>query len=73
MEPATLSYPLAYEKIAQLFDSPNAPDMIVNPKSYQYGRQPGQHGAADVVQARAPLVFSGPGIGQGHDTPLRTG
>lgn len=62
MDPQTLSYPLAYEKIAQLFDSPNAPDLIVNPKTYQYGRQPGQHGAADVVQARAPLVMSGPGI-----------
>ena len=62
MDPQTLSYPLAYEKIAQLFDSPNAPDLVVNPKCWQYARQPGQHGSADVVQARAPLVFSGPGI-----------
>jgi len=62
IEPHALSYPLAYEKIAQLFDSPNAPDIAVNPKEYQYGRQPGQHGSAGVVQARAPLVFSGPGI-----------
>jgi phosphonoacetate hydrolase len=62
MEPHTLSYPLAYEKIAQLFDSPNAPDIVVNPKAWQFGRQPGQHGTADVVQARAPLIFSGPGI-----------
>jgi hypothetical protein len=62
MDPQTLSYPLAYEKIAQLFDSPNAPDIVINPKTWQFGRQPGQHGAADVVQARAPLVFSGPGI-----------
>ncbi len=62
MDPHTLSYPLIYEKVAQLFDSPNAPDLVINPKTWQYGRQPGQHGAADVVQARAPLVFSGPGI-----------
>lgn len=62
MDPHTLSYPLAYEKIAQLFDSPNAPDLAVNPKTWQFGRQPGQHGAADIVQARAPLVISGPGI-----------
>jgi len=62
MDPQALSYPHAYEKIAQLFDSPNAPDLVVNPKTWQFGRQPGQHGAADVVQARAPLVFSGPGI-----------
>lgn len=62
MDPETLSYPLAYEKIAQLFDSPNAPDLVINPKCWQYARQPGQHGSADVVQARAPLVLSGPGI-----------
>jgi phosphonoacetate hydrolase len=62
MRPETLSFPLAYERIAQLFDSPNAPDLVVNPHSYAYGRQPGQHGAADIVQSRAPLVFSGPGV-----------
>ena len=75
MDPQTLSYPLAYEKIAQLFDSPNAPDLVVNPKAYQYARQPGQHGAADVVQARAPLVFSGPGIKRQrrHRHALRAG
>jgi phosphonoacetate hydrolase len=62
MDPQTLSYPLAYEKIAQLFDSPNAPDLVVNPKCWQYARQAGQHGSADIVQARAPLVLSGPGV-----------
>ncbi len=62
MSPETLSYPLAFERIAQLFDSPNAPDIVINPRSYAYGRQPGQHGSADVVQSRAPLIFSGPGI-----------
>ncbi|MEX0682599.1 MAG: alkaline phosphatase family protein [Dehalococcoidia bacterium] len=62
MAPASLSYPLAYERLAQLFDSPNAPDLVINPHSYAYGRQPGQHGALDVVQSRAPLVFSGPGV-----------
>ena len=62
IEPEQLSYPLAYERIAQLFDSPNAPDIVISPKSYAFGRQPGQHGALDVVQSRAPLVFSGPGV-----------
>ncbi len=62
MDPQALSYPLAYEKIAQLFDSPNAPDLAINPKCWQYARQPGQHGSADIVQARAPLVLSGPGV-----------
>jgi hypothetical protein len=65
MEPEALSYPLAYERIAQLFDSPNAPDLAISPKSYAFGRQPGQHGSLDVVQARAPLVFSGPGVRPG--------
>ena len=65
IEPEQLSYPFAYERISQLFDSPNAPDLVLNPKSYAYGRQPGQHGALDVVQARAPLIFSGPGVRPG--------
>ena len=60
-----LSHPYAYERIAQLFDSPRAPDLIVSPKAYAYGIQPGQHGALDVVQCRAPLVFSGPGVRRG--------
>jgi hypothetical protein len=62
VEPEQVSYPLAYERIAQLFDSPNAPDIAISPKSYAFGRQPGQHGALDVIQSRAPLVFSGPGV-----------
>jgi hypothetical protein len=72
IEPAHLSYPLAYERIAQLFDSPNAPDLVLNPKCYAFGRQPGQHGALDVVQSRAPLCFSGPGVKPGmSDGPAR--
>ncbi len=65
VEPEQLSYPLAYERIAQLFDSPNAPDIAISPKSYAFGQQPGQHGSLDVVQSRAPLVFSGPGVTAG--------
>jgi hypothetical protein len=65
IEPDQLTYPYAYERISQLFDSPNAPDLAVNPKSYAYGHQPGQHGALDVVQSRSPLVFSGPGMRRG--------
>jgi hypothetical protein len=63
--PRVISHPYAYERIAQLFDSPRAPDLIVSPKAYAYGIQPGQHGALDVVQCRAPLVFSGPGVRRG--------
>ena len=66
VESEKLTYPYACERISQLFDSPNAPDLIVNPKSYAFGRQPGQHGALDVIQSRSPLVFSGPGVRKGE-------
>jgi hypothetical protein len=65
IEPDHLTYPHAYERIAQLFDSPNAPDLVLNPKCYAFGRQMGQHGSLDVVQSRAPLIFSGPGARPG--------
>jgi phosphonoacetate hydrolase len=64
-EPGALSHPAAYERIAQLFDSPRAPDLVISPKAYAYGIQAGQHGALDVVQSRAPLVFAGPGVRPG--------
>ena len=65
VEPQHLTYPLAYERVSQLFDSPNAPDLVLNPKSYAFGRQRGQHGACDVIQSRSFLVFSGPGVRTG--------
>ncbi|MGH7789195.1 MAG: alkaline phosphatase family protein, partial [Candidatus Binatia bacterium] len=65
IEPSELTYPYAYERIAQLFDSPFAPDLVISPKCYAFGLQPGQHGALDVVQSRAPLAFAGPGIRPG--------
>ena len=72
IEPAQLTYPHAYERIAQLFDSPFAPDLVVSAKCYAFGLQPGQHGALDVVQSRAPLAFAGPGIQPGlYDTAPR--
>jgi hypothetical protein len=64
-EPHTLTHPHAYERIAQVFDSPRGPDLIVSPRAYAYGIQPGQHGALDGVQSRAPLAFSGPGVRAG--------
>jgi phosphonoacetate hydrolase len=65
-EPEVLSHPYAYERIAQVFDSPRGPDLIISPKAYAYGIQPGQHGALDVVQSRAPLVLAGCGVTGGH-------
>lgn len=66
LEPEQVSYPFGRERIAQLFDSPNAPDLVVSPRCYAFGIQPGQHGALDVVQSRAPLAFSGPGVRPGR-------
>jgi hypothetical protein len=65
IEPAELAYPWAYERIAQLFDSPFAPDLVLSPKCYSFGLQAGQHGALDAVQSRAPLFFVGPGVKPG--------
>lgn len=65
-DPEQLSYPHAYERIAQLFDSPHAPDLVVSPRCSTLGQQPGQHGALDVVQSRGPLAFVGPGIRAGR-------
>jgi phosphonoacetate hydrolase len=65
LEPQAITHPYALERIAQVFDSPRGPDLIVSPKAFTYGIQPGQHGALDVVQSRAPLVFSGPGVRAG--------
>ena len=57
-----LTYPYAYERLSQLFDHPDGPDLAVNSESYAFGLQPGQHGNLDVIQSRSPLNFSGPGI-----------
>jgi hypothetical protein len=66
LQPEQLSHPFAHERIAALFDSPNAPDLVVSPRAFAFGIQPGQHGALDVVQCRAPLAFSGPGVRPGR-------
>jgi hypothetical protein len=71
--PAEQSYPFAYERVAQLFDSPNAPDLAVSPRDWCQGLQPGTHGALHVRQSRAPLWISGPGVRAGvHDLAARS-
>jgi len=64
--PEHQTYPFAYERVAQLFDSPNAPDLAISPRDWCSGSQPGTHGALHVRQARAPLWFSGPGVKVGR-------
>ncbi len=71
--PQHQTYPFGYERAAQLFDSPNAPDLAVSPRDWCSGSQPGTHGALHVRQARAPLWFSGRGIRVGrHDLAARS-
>lgn len=64
--PEHQSYPFAHERIAQLFDSPHAPDLAVSPRDWCSGTSPGTHGGLHVRQARAPLWFSGPGVVPGR-------
>ncbi len=61
-----VSRPFAHERIAALFDSPLAPDLVVSPRAYTMGSQRGQHGALDVVQSRATLALCGPRIRPGR-------
>ena len=71
--PEHQSYPFGYERVAQLFDSPNAPDLAISPKDWASGAQPGTHGSLHVRQARAPLWFSGPGVRRGrHPLAIRS-
>ena len=57
------SYPLAYERIAQVFDHPCAPDLcVLHTASHRPGTHRGEHGSLDVVQSRAPLIASGAGV-----------
>ena len=60
------AYPNAYEQVAQLFDSPSAPDLIaIHTAAHNWedeGGHRGEHGSIDVVQARAPFILAGPGV-----------
>jgi phosphonoacetate hydrolase len=60
------AYPRGYEQVAQLFDSPHAPDLcVVHAAAHNWedqGGHRGEHGSLDVVQARAPFVLSGAGV-----------
>jgi len=70
--PERQSYPFGYERVAQLFDSPNAPDLAISPRDWCQGLQPGTHGALHVRQSRAPLWLAGPGVRRGvHELAAR--
>ena len=61
------SYPYAAQRILSLFgDADRSPDLAVvhTPRHYfpDEGGHAGEHGSLDVIQSRAPLVMSGPGV-----------
>jgi hypothetical protein len=60
------AYPFAFEQVAQLFDSPSAPDLVVQHSAAHnwedQGGHRGEHGSIGVVQARAPFVMAGAGV-----------
>jgi phosphonoacetate hydrolase len=60
------SYPHAFDHLAQLFDHPSAPDLVVQHSAAHYwgdqGGHLGEHGSMGIVQARAPFIAAGAGI-----------
>lgn len=64
--PAQQSYPFGYERIAQFFDSPHAPDLAVSPVDWAAGPNLGNHGALHVRQSRAPLWLKGRPVREGR-------
>jgi phosphonoacetate hydrolase len=60
------AYPHAFEQIAQLFDSPAAPDLcVLHSAAHNWedqGGHLGEHGSLGLVQARAPFILGGKGV-----------
>jgi hypothetical protein len=60
---AANSYPLAFERVSQVFDHPCAPDLcVLHTAAHRFNPHRGEHGSLDVVQSRAPFIVSGAGI-----------
>ncbi len=60
---ATNAYPNAHERIAQLFDHPNAPDLaVVRTAAFHVHGNLGEHGSLGAIQSRAAFVAGGCGI-----------
>ena len=64
LSPALESFPLAFERIAALFDAPDAPDLVVGLRSWSSGPG-GSHGALSALQSRSAIVLSGRGAREG--------
>lgn len=73
IEPEDTTYPLACERITQIFESPLAGDLIFVPTPYGHGDPElpaevlptGNRGYLDAVQSRSVLILSGPGVHRG--------
>jgi len=59
-------YPWPLLRIAQFYDSPNAPDFHYSYTPWGVGGG-GSHGALDVLQSRSPFIVAGKGIKKGFD------
>jgi len=54
------SYPYAHDRIAQLFDHPNAPDaFVVRTAAFHVHGNLGEHGSLASIQSRSTLVAGG--------------
>lgn len=59
----TNAYPHALDSIAQFFDAPHAPDLLItHTAAHMTDAHLGQHGSLGVVQARAPFIAAGAGV-----------
>jgi predicted AlkP superfamily pyrophosphatase or phosphodiesterase len=60
------AYPYAYEQVAQVWDHPHAPDLVVLHTAAHHwadqGGHIGEHGSIGAIQARAPFVIAGRGV-----------
>ncbi|MDG2026644.1 MAG: alkaline phosphatase family protein [Acidimicrobiales bacterium] len=55
--------PGAMASIAQYFDSPHAPDLVIlHAPSHRFHGNVGEHGSLATTQARAPFIAAGPGV-----------
>ncbi len=61
LAPEDQSYPLPLLRLAALFDSQHAPDLIVDRWPWTHGPG-GSHGGLSLLQSRATLAFSGRGV-----------
>jgi predicted AlkP superfamily pyrophosphatase or phosphodiesterase len=68
------AYPLAWRRLSAVFGrGDRSPDLVIvhTPRHFfpEQGGHVGEHGSLDVIQSRAPLLLSGPGVARGGVLP----